>query len=179
MSSDELSAEPLVSVVIAAYNGAQYLPEAIDSALAQTYPKVEVIVVDDGSTDSTAEVVGAYGARVRYLYQQNAGTAAARNTGIQSAQGELIALLDQDDRWLPEKLARQVPLFFDEPRVGLVHSGGIRRADGSNNQYLQPQAQPGRARPPGVVRGGLRHGGVPARPGVENRVVRRFAAGRG
>lgn len=124
MSSSQLPEMPRVSVVIAAYNGAAFLREAIDSALAQTYPNVEVIVVDDGSKDQSGAIATSYGDQIRYYYQKNAGTAAARNTGIRIATGDLIALLDQDDRWLPHKLERQVPLFRAEPNVGLVHSGG-------------------------------------------------------
>lgn len=115
---------PLVSIVIPAFNRAAYIGEAIDSALAQTYTHRELIVVDDGSTDQTAQIVLAYGDRVALIRQANAGASAARNTGIARAGGDLIALLDSDDRWLPEKLTLQVPLLED-PRVGLVH-GAIR-----------------------------------------------------
>ncbi len=111
-----------MSVVIPTYNGARYLGSTIDSVLAQTYPRVEILVVDDGSTDHTAEVVQRYGSAVRYLGQTNAGTAAARNTGILAATGDLIALLDHDDLWLPDKLTRQVPRFAD-PNVGVVFAG--------------------------------------------------------
>lgn len=123
MSSSSRNSAPLVSAIIPTYNCSQYLSQAIDSALAQTYPLVEVVVVDDGSTDDTAAVVQRYGSRVRYVRQENAGTAAARNTGIRNSSGELIALLDHDDRWLPTKLEKQVPLFA-HPSVGLVHTGG-------------------------------------------------------
>lgn len=115
--------EPLVSVIIPTYNCARYLEEAIDSALAQTYPRVEVVVVDDGSTDNTEAVVRSYGPRVRYVHQANAGTPSARNTGVAASTGELIALLDHDDRWLPEKLALQAP-YFSDPTVVMVHGGG-------------------------------------------------------
>ncbi|MCG8511036.1 MAG: glycosyltransferase family 2 protein [Rhodospirillales bacterium] len=117
---------PLVSVIIPVYNGEAFVVEAVNSALAQTYSNLEVVIVDDGSPDNAAKLVQTRyqdEARVRLVRQPNTGTAAARNTGIRYARGTLIALLDQDDRWLPEKLVRQVPLF-DDPQVGLVHTGG-------------------------------------------------------
>lgn len=97
-----------VSVVIPAYNYAHFLRDAIDSALAQDHPRFEVIVVDDGSTDSTREVVAAYGDRVRYVYQDNAGLSAARNTGMAAARHEWIISLDADDEFLPGILRRLV-----------------------------------------------------------------------
>jgi glycosyltransferase involved in cell wall biosynthesis len=115
--------QPLVSVIMPTYNGSKYIAESIESALAQTYPSVELIVVDDGSTDDTTEVVRRYGDRVTLLQQKNGGTAAARNFGIAHAHGELIALLDHDDLWLPNKLERQIPVFAESPRVGMVHTG--------------------------------------------------------
>lgn len=107
-----------VSVVIPTYNRAWLLGRAIDSVLAQTFQSFEVLVVDDGSTDDTAAVVQAYGERVRYVRQENAGVAAARNTGVRLAHHELIAFLDSDDVWLPRKLELQVPPMAD-PEVVL------------------------------------------------------------
>lgn len=112
-----------VSVVIPTYNYARFLGEAIDSALAQTRPALEVIVVDDGSTDATSEVLAAYGDRIRVLRQQNQGVAAARNAGIAAARGEYLAFLDSDDAWYPQKLERQMPRFERDPSLGLVHCG--------------------------------------------------------
>jgi len=97
---------PGVSVVIPAYNYARYLGAALDSVLSQDYPPIEIVVVDDGSTDNTREVVAAYGERVRYLFQENAGLPAARNAGIKAAQYPFIAFLDADDMWLPGMLRR-------------------------------------------------------------------------
>jgi glycosyltransferase involved in cell wall biosynthesis len=112
--------QPLVSVIIPAYNGQEYIREAIQSVLAQTYRPIEVLVVDDGSPINMREAVSGFGPEVRYLRQENGGTASARNTGWRAAGGEFIALLDQDDLWLPQKLERQVPRFAEDPRIGLV-----------------------------------------------------------
>jgi glycosyltransferase involved in cell wall biosynthesis len=112
--------QPLVSVVIPNYNCGRFLVEALDSVFAQTYPAVEIIVVDDGSTDESRDVLRRYAGRVRVVEEANQGVSAARNYGIRESRGELVAFLDADDLWHPEKLAKQVPLF-DNPAVGLVH----------------------------------------------------------
>lgn len=109
-----------ISVIIPAFNRAALLPRAIESALRQTHPSVEIIVIDDGSTDHTASVVAEYGHAVRYFHQSNAGASAARNRGIREAGGTLIAFLDSDDTWHTEKLARQAALF-STPAIGAVH----------------------------------------------------------
>ena len=114
---------PLVSVIIPTYNGACFLAQTIESVLAQTYPSLEVLVVDDGSTDATWAVTAGYGSRVRYVRQANAGTAAARNRGVVEARGEYVALLDHDDLWLPHKLERQLPFFAGDPAIGVVFAG--------------------------------------------------------
>lgn len=118
-----------VTVIIPTFNRAGFITQAIDSVLAQTQPVAQIIVVDDGSTDDTQRVLQQYGDRLQYIRQENAGAAVARNTGIAAAQNELIALLDSDDRWLPNKLAAQLPLF-DDPSIGLVY-GGFRCFDSS------------------------------------------------
>ncbi len=96
---------PEVSVIIPTYNRARYVTKAIESVLAQTYRDYEIVVVDDGSTDNTKEILQTYMDRIRYNYQDNSGVSAARNAGIKAAKGEWIAFLDSDDEWLPERLA--------------------------------------------------------------------------
>ena len=100
--------DPLVSVVIPAYNCERFIGDALDSVFSQKYPSLEVIVVDDGSTDDTCRVVARYGETVRLIRQRNAGAAVARNAGIARARGEYVALLDSDDLWLPGKLRLQI-----------------------------------------------------------------------
>jgi glycosyltransferase involved in cell wall biosynthesis len=125
-----LEMNDLVSVVIPVFNGSRYLAEAVRSVLDQTYPRVEVVAVDDGSTDDSPRVLAGFGERVRVIRQANSGVAAARNTGMSNARGEFVAFLDQDDYWRPEKLARQVDRFRASGRVGLVHTDfGFRRGD--------------------------------------------------
>lgn len=101
----------LVSTIIPTYNRAHIICEAVDSALAQTYRHIEVIVVDDGSKDDTLELLKGYGDRIRVISQANGGPAAARNRGIAVSRGELVAFLDSDDIWLPEKIKQQVILL--------------------------------------------------------------------
>ncbi|MAL98987.1 MAG: hypothetical protein CL583_11135 [Alteromonadaceae bacterium] len=115
--------QPLVSVVIATYNMGRYLPEAINSVLDQTWQNLEVVVVDDGSKDDTAERMVAFESepRVRYLPTENRGQPKAKNRGLKEAHGQFIAFCDADDLWKPEKLAVQMPLFED-PKVGVVYS---------------------------------------------------------
>lgn len=110
---------PVVSCIIPVLNGERYLGAALESVFGQTYGAVEVIVADDGSTDGTRDVVGAFGARVRYLHQANAGHAAARNLGLAAAGGAFVAFLDADDLWHADKLARQMGRFAARPELGL------------------------------------------------------------
>ncbi len=106
-----------VSVIIPTYNRAEYVTKAIDSVLAQTYTDYEIIVIDDGSTDNTKEVLLPYMDRIRYIYQENAGASAARNRGIKASKGEWIAFLDSDDEWLPGKLAVQIRAVERHPQL--------------------------------------------------------------
>lgn len=106
-----------ITAVIPAYNNGDYLCRSINSVLAQTRPADEIIVVDDGSTDGTAEKIKSFGLKVKYLHQNNAGASAARNTGIQAATGNWIAFLDADDEWLPHHLQTQVDLLARNPHL--------------------------------------------------------------
>ena len=111
---------PLVSVVIPVFNGERFLREAVQSVLAQKYSPVEIIIVDDGSTDGTATVARSLPETVRYLYQTNQGPAAARNRGIEHAQGSLIAFADADDLWPEDKLELQLPYLISDPAIEIV-----------------------------------------------------------
>ena len=114
---------PKISVIIPVYNGEKYIEEAIESILAQTYKNVELIVINDGSTDKSFEKIKPYLTlqHIRYIEQKNKGTAAARNAGIRNSSGEYIAFLDHDDLWLPYKLEHQVEYMRENPEIGLVH----------------------------------------------------------
>ena len=116
---------PLVSVIIPVYNGGQYILQAIDSVLNQTYKFVEIIAIDDGSTDDSVAKISSFGSRVVLIQQGNQGVAYARNAGIRIACGELIAFLDQDDWWLPDKIRRQVDAFLRDADLGLVHTATL------------------------------------------------------
>ena len=109
----------LISCIVPVFNGERYVREALDSILAQTHRPLEIIVADDGSTDDTAAIVSSYGDRVRYLFQPNAGTAAACNLGLRAAQGDFIAFLAADDLWHVEKLAGQMNCFKRRPELDL------------------------------------------------------------
>ncbi|MCC7418343.1 MAG: glycosyltransferase [Acidobacteria bacterium] len=114
------SSPPRVSVVIPNYNCGRFIADAIGSVLAQTMDDLEVIVVDDGSTDGSAAALRPFGDRVRLFEQPNRGVSTARNRGIGESRGEFVAFLDADDLWHPEKLEKQLPRFAN-PEVGLVH----------------------------------------------------------
>ena len=118
-----------VSVVIPTYNYGRYLATAIESALAQTFVPLEVIVVDDGSTDDTPQILETFGNRIQTIRQLNQGAGAARNTGIAAARGEYVAFLDSDDIWKPRKLQMQIARFDADPALGLVHCG-VEAMDG-------------------------------------------------
>jgi glycosyltransferase involved in cell wall biosynthesis len=114
---------PLVSVLITAHNYGRFIEEAIESAMSQDYPgdRMELVIVDDGSTDDTAERVRKYGAKVRYFCKPNGGQASALNLGLAEARGEIVALLDADDLFLPGKLKRIVDAFQQDPTLGMVY----------------------------------------------------------
>ena len=113
---------PLVSAIIPVHNGEAFLADAIQSVLTQTYSHVECVVVDDGSTDNTTEVVRSFGSRVRSVQKPNGGVASARNAGVIAARGDYVAFLDADDLWKPEKLERQLSLFRERRELGLVYA---------------------------------------------------------
>ncbi len=126
-----MSISGLVSTVIPTYNRRELLPRAVDSALAQTYASQEIIIIDDGSTDGTPEMLQQkYGDRVRCITQANGGVSRARNNGMQHARGEFIALLDSDDVWAPEKLQKQVAFLQQRPEFGMVLCD-VQRVDGN------------------------------------------------
>ena len=114
-----------VTVAIASYNMANYLPAAIDSALAQDHDDVEVLVVDDGSTDETHEVASRYGRRVRYVYQENAGVASAYNRALELAKGEYVHFLDADDVLTPSTVGRLAELLDESPNAGLAYGDAL------------------------------------------------------
>lgn len=113
--------QPLVSVIVPLYNGAAHIQDALHSVVSQTYGEMEVIVVDDGSQDGGAEAARRVGdARIRFLYQINGGTASARNAGVRASTGRYLAFLDQDDLWLPNKLALQMGAFMRDGSLELL-----------------------------------------------------------
>ncbi len=123
--SPDAETPPLVSVVIPTYNRCNRLAGAIDSVLQQTYAPLELIVVDDGSTDGTTDMLKGHGDGIRVIRQENRGVSGARNTGVRAAKGGLIALLDSDDRWLPGKLEHQVAYFQSSPQAMICQTEEI------------------------------------------------------
>ena len=111
----EPATEGLVTCVVPVYDGERFLAEALDSALAQDYEPMEIVVVDDGSTDGTPDVAAGYGDRIRYLRQENAGPSAARNRGLEASRGEFVSFLDADDLWVPGKTTLQVETLRERP----------------------------------------------------------------
>src|SRR5262249_26420702 len=124
---------PLVSVLMPVYNREAYLAGAIESILAQTYRPLEIIVVDDGSTDASAAIAQRY-AEVRYAYQPHAGIAAARNRTLSLARGEYLAFLDSDDLWEPSTLDRQMAVMLSAPELGMLFGHVI--------EFVSPELDP-------------------------------------
>jgi glycosyltransferase involved in cell wall biosynthesis len=133
------SNKPLISVVIPTYNYGGYVARAMESCLAQSHPQVEIIVVDDGSTDDTAAVVQAYAAqhpgKIRYVAQANQGVSAARNRGVEEAKGEFLAFLDADDRLTPDGLELRLAVFREYPDIGIVMTEKYNCHDGVTLEY--------------------------------------------
>jgi len=118
---------PLVSIITPTFNRADFLPEAIESVLSQDYGNFEFLIIDDGSTDNSKEVIENYmgSGKIRYFYQENSGQSVARNKGIAEAKGEFICFLDSDNRWLPEKLSASIEAFESNPGVDIVYGDVI------------------------------------------------------
>ena len=119
------SKKVFVSVIIPTFNRADWIKYAIDSVLNQTYSNFELIIVDDGSTDNTRDVIAQYGDSIRYFFQENKGPAAARNLGIINARGSYICFLDSDDQWLKQKLEEQIKLVVVNPEIKVCYTNEI------------------------------------------------------
>jgi glycosyltransferase involved in cell wall biosynthesis len=135
-----LAASPLISCIVPVFNGELYLKETLASIVAQTYRPLEIIVIDDGSTDLTGQQVHSYGDQILYVYQHNAGPAAARNHGLHVAKGEFIAFLDADDVWVPHKLALQMARFneYSELEMSITHIQNFWSPDLDSSQAPDP-----------------------------------------
>jgi glycosyltransferase involved in cell wall biosynthesis len=131
-----MTPRPRVTVLIDSYNYGRFIDEAIESAIAQDFPadEIEILVVDDGSIDDTAERVRKYGSRIRYFYKANGGQGSAVNFGVERARGQIIALLDADDYWLPGKVRRVVQEFDANPAAGMVHHR-LRELDSRTGEF--------------------------------------------
>lgn len=125
--NNNAATHPTVSVIIPVHNAEQFLAEAIESVLAQSVPPQQVIVVDDGSTDQSVQVARRYDNYIQLVQKANAGSAAARNDGVTLAHGDLLAFLDDDDYWVPEKLALQLAAFQETPQLEAVY-GQIKQS---------------------------------------------------
>jgi len=141
--------KPVISTIIPIHNGERYLAEAIESALDQTFRSQEIILVDDGSTDSTARVAEKYLPRIKYCFQSNGGTASARNRGVALAAGDYFAFLDHDDLWTENKLALQIAAFRSEPELHIAfghvqqfHSPELTE-ESKRRRFCAPEPIPG------------------------------------
>lgn len=133
---------PLVSVILPAYNAQAYIAQAVDSVLTQDYANLELLVIDDGSTDGTANHPMLQDRRIRVFQQNNAGPAVARNLGLAHARGELIAFIDADDLWLPGKLTAQVNYLQAHPDISIVFGGFQRWEPAANGSFVIPEVPP-------------------------------------
>jgi glycosyltransferase involved in cell wall biosynthesis len=145
---------PLVSVIIPAYNAARYLPATLQSCFDQTYPHLEIIVVDDGSSDETAQLMAGYPS-VQYIRQANQGPAIARNTGMEQARGDYLQFLDADDLLLPPKIERCLAGFEAHPQAGVVYCDYEYRTP--DLQALSPVPKPHHTQPQGKIAATLIH----------------------
>ena len=135
--------EPIVSIVMPAYNAGAYIEEAIHSVLTQTFTDWELIIVDDGSKDNTAEVVAEHLAdkRIQYIKQENRGASSSRNVGIRQSKGRYIAFFDADDVWLPDKLTKQMAIFKKYPATGVCSTGFYGISPEGEVLYTRPREE--------------------------------------
>ncbi len=133
----------LVSIIIPAWNAEEYIKESLDSALNQTYQNIEVVVVNDGSTDGTENILKTYlgNPKFKYLKHENLGLAAARNTGIKNSSGEFVALLDSDDIFLPEKIEKQVRALEKNPEFDICYSDLLHFTDNNPREFFHHRYQ--------------------------------------
>ena len=131
---------PKVSVIIPSYNRKAYIQETIESVRKQSYQDFEIILIDDGSTDGTLDILKGYGDSIQLIQQKHAERAAARNKGIEQSKGEYIAFLDSDDTWLPEKLALQIEIMEGSPQVVCVY-GACLRMDAKSRPLAKARRQ--------------------------------------
>lgn len=144
MPSRDIPAEvPSVSVVIPTHNDGPTLARALESALAQQSASVEVIVVDDGSTDNTREILTPFRNRIKYLYQATRGPASARNLGIGSCSTQYVSFLDADDEWLPDRIIRGIQPMLDDPKIGMTYCWATRR-DARGREVVRNRRSPSR-----------------------------------
>lgn len=115
-----MSEQYQVSVIVPVFNAERYIAEAIDSILAQSTPAMEIVTIDDGSSDNSATILKRYGSKLRYHYQANSGSSVARNNGVAMTRGQMLAFLDADDLWVARKLAIQLAAFRENPSLDLV-----------------------------------------------------------
>lgn len=152
-----MKASPLVSVIIPVFNYERYLAEAIESALGQTYENLEVIVVDDGSTDRSGEVAASFAGRgVKYCHQVHGGIGPARNTGVELAGGDFLAFLDADDRWPLTKIERQLGAFESDPALEMCFGQAVQLQNGAEWEAgVKDNKLPEAGLVPGMVPGTL------------------------
>jgi glycosyltransferase involved in cell wall biosynthesis len=131
--------EPLVSVVIPTYNRAKYLVDAVNSVLGQTYPSIEAIVVDDGSTDNTREVLKKYRGKITYIQQERKERSGARNKGVLTSKGDYVGFLDSDDLWCSNKVMEQMRVFENDTDIGVVYTDVV--FIDKNGKSCSPQQQ--------------------------------------
>ncbi len=138
-----MNSRPLVTAVIPTYNNAELVTDAVDSVLEQTWKEIEVIVVDDGSTDDTPRRLAEYGSRIRVIRQENLGPPVARNAGIKAGRGEFVAFLDSDDLWLPRKVELSVRPLLHDPKIGVVYTDFRVLELGTGKRYQVPSYRRG------------------------------------